>query len=52
VIGVYEARLVETMARALSRLGAERAMVVHGMDGMDEITITARTVVDGWKAGA
>jgi anthranilate phosphoribosyltransferase len=51
VIGVYEAGLVETMARALSRLGAERAMVVHGMDGMDEITTTARTAVGRVEGG-
>jgi anthranilate phosphoribosyltransferase len=40
LVGVYEAGLVETLAHALRALGAERALVVHGDDGMDEITTT------------
>jgi len=43
VVGVYSADLVEKLAEALSMLGLRRAMVVHGMDGLDEITITAPT---------
>ncbi len=43
LIGVYARPLVETMARVLDELGAERALVVHGEDGLDEITITARS---------
>jgi anthranilate phosphoribosyltransferase len=38
MIGVYEAALVEPMAQALAELGAERALVVHGEDGLDEIS--------------
>jgi len=43
VVGVYSADLVETLAEALSMLGLHRALVVHGNDGLDEITITAPT---------
>ncbi len=40
VIGVYAAELVEPLAGALGELGAERALVVHGSDGLDELTTT------------
>jgi len=43
VVGVYSADLVERLAEALSMLGLRRAMVVHGSDGLDEITITGPT---------
>jgi len=43
VVGVYAADLVETLAEALSMLGLHRALVVHGSDGLDEITITGPT---------
>jgi len=43
LVGVYQRALVETLARVLGELGAERALVVHGEDGLDEITTTART---------
>jgi anthranilate phosphoribosyltransferase len=43
VVGVYSADLVEKLAEALSMLGLRRALVVHGADGLDEITITAPT---------
>ena len=45
VIGVPEASLVPTIAKALAELGAKRAFVVHGMDGLDEISLSAETVV-------
>ncbi len=49
--GVYKRELVPVLARVLRRLGTDRAMVVHGLDGVDEISITAATevseVVDG-----
>ena len=38
MIGVYSSELVEPMAEALAKLGAERALVVHGEDGLDEIS--------------
>jgi len=45
VVGVYSLELVETLAEALSMLGVRRALVVHGLDGLDEITITGPTRV-------
>jgi len=51
VVGVYSADLVEKLAEALSMLGAHRALVVHGDDGLDEITITAPTRVSEVREG-
>jgi anthranilate phosphoribosyltransferase len=45
VVGVYSLDLVEKLAEALSMLGLRRAIVVHGLDGLDEITITGPTRV-------
>jgi anthranilate phosphoribosyltransferase len=45
VVGVYSLDLVEKLAEALSMLGVRRALVVHGLDGLDEITITGATRV-------
>src|SRR5205823_13717398 len=45
VVGVYSADLVDKLAEALSMLGLHRALVVHGCDGLDEITITGSTRV-------
>lgn len=45
VVGVYSDDLVEKLAEALSMLGLHRAMVVHGSDGLDEITISGTTRV-------
>ena len=45
VVGVYALELVEKLAEALSMLGTRRAFVVHGLDGLDEITITGPTRV-------
>jgi len=43
VMGVYREELVEKMAGVLHRLGCKRGFVVHGRDGMDEITLTGET---------
>jgi anthranilate phosphoribosyltransferase len=43
LLGVFAPHLVETMARVLAELGAEHAFVVHGDDGMDEISISGPT---------
>jgi anthranilate phosphoribosyltransferase len=43
LVGVYDRALLPTLAAALRELGAVRALVVHGADGLDEITVTGRT---------
>ncbi|MCM2357762.1 MAG: anthranilate phosphoribosyltransferase [Geobacteraceae bacterium] len=43
VLGVYKEELVEKLASVLRNLGCKRGFVVHGMDGMDEITLSAET---------
>ena len=45
IMGVYNRDLVEPMAHVLKNLGLKRAMVVHGSDGLDEITTTAKTFI-------
>ncbi|MGR3179754.1 MAG: anthranilate phosphoribosyltransferase [Candidatus Anammoxibacter sp.] len=45
VLGVYSEDLTETIAVVLKNLGSKHAFVVHGMDGMDEISISDRTKV-------
>ena len=52
VVGVYSAELVEKLAEALSMLGLRRALVVHGLDGLDEITITAPTRIAEVRGGS
>ena len=51
VVGVYSVELVEKLAEALSMLGLHRAIVVHGLDGLDEITITGPTRVAEVREG-
>jgi anthranilate phosphoribosyltransferase len=52
VVGVYSVELVEKLAEALSMLGLRRALVVHGRDGLDEITITGATRVAELRQGS
>ena len=52
VVGVYALDLVEKLAEALSILGTHRAFVVHGLDGLDEITITGPTRVAEAREGS
>jgi anthranilate phosphoribosyltransferase len=51
VVGVYSADLVEKLAEALSMLGLHRALVVHGSDGLDEITISGPTRIGELREG-
>src|ERR1700751_1495135 len=51
VVGVYSDDLVEKLAEALSMLGLRRALVVHGEDGLDEITITGATKIAEGRNG-
>ncbi|MCK5213397.1 MAG: anthranilate phosphoribosyltransferase, partial [Dehalococcoidia bacterium] len=45
LLGVAEPGLVEKMAGVLQRLGFQRAMIVHGEDGLDEISLSGKTMV-------
>jgi len=48
LLGVYDPALVETMAAVLGSLGCQRCLVVHGDDGLDELTTTTTTTVCEW----
>jgi anthranilate phosphoribosyltransferase len=52
IVGVYDPALTETVARVLLNLGSIRAFVVHGEDGLDEITLAGETRVTELKDGA
>lgn len=51
VVGVYDGGLTEVIARVLGNLGAKHALVVHGDDGTDEVTITAGTTISELRGG-
>ena len=51
VVGVYSVDLVDKLAEALSMLGLRRALVVHGNDGLDEITISTTTRIAELRDG-
>ncbi|MBK7493157.1 MAG: anthranilate phosphoribosyltransferase [Nitrosomonas sp.] len=51
VLGVFNADLVKTLALVLQRLGSEHVLIVHGSDGLDEITITGETSIGELKNG-
>ncbi len=51
LLGVYQANLVEPMAKVLKRLGCLEAMVVHGLDGLDEVSTVGRTSVAWLREG-
>jgi anthranilate phosphoribosyltransferase len=45
LLGVYDPKLTVPIAYALTKLGCEEAMVVHGLDGLDEISTVGKTVI-------
>jgi anthranilate phosphoribosyltransferase len=49
LIGVYDHTLTETLAQVLKNLGCEEAMVVHGLDGLDEISTVGKTTISWLK---
>ncbi len=51
ILGVFAGKLTETLAIVLGNLGAIDAMVVHGEDGLDEVSISGRTRVSRFKDG-
>jgi anthranilate phosphoribosyltransferase len=51
LLGVYDAKLTAPMAHTLKRLGCEEAMVVHGLDGLDEISTLGKTAIAWLKEG-
>jgi anthranilate phosphoribosyltransferase len=51
LLGVYDAKMVLPIAQALEQLGMQEAMVVHGLDGLDEISTLGKTVVAHLKDG-
>ncbi len=51
LLGVYDPRLTEPLANSLKTLGSEEAMVVHGLDGLDEISTVGKTRVSWLKEG-
>ncbi|MBK5913638.1 anthranilate phosphoribosyltransferase [Rhodocyclus purpureus] len=51
LLGVFHPDLVGILVRVLQRLGSERALVVHGMDGLDEISISGATMIGELKDG-
>ncbi len=51
LLGVFHPDLVGILARVMQRLGADHVMVVHGLDGMDEVSLGAATMVGELKDG-
>ena len=51
IVGVFAEHWVEPLAKVLGRLGAEWAWVVHGSDGLDELTTTGPSQVAEWHDG-
>lgn len=51
VLGVYDAGLTDVLGQVLLQLGSQHCFVLHGMDGLDEITLADRTKVSEGKGG-
>ena len=52
LVGVYSVEVIDLMAATLAELGSERAFVVHGADGLDEISLSSETYVAELRDGA
>lgn len=52
VVGVFAKEWVEPLAHVLAKLGAEKAWVVHGSDGLDELTTTGMSTVAAMENGS
>jgi anthranilate phosphoribosyltransferase len=51
ILGVYDRRLTKPLAYSLKNLGCEEAMVVHGLDGLDEISTMGKTAISWLRMG-
>jgi anthranilate phosphoribosyltransferase len=51
LLGVYDSKLVVPLANVLNSLGCQEAMVVHGLDGLDEISTLGKTCIAHLKLG-
>jgi len=51
LLGVYDRKLTEPLAHALKNIGCEEAMVVHGLDGLDEISTIGKTAISWLREG-
>lgn len=51
ILGVYDKRWLRPMAEVLQALGSDHVWVVHGEDGLDELTVTGKTLVAELKGG-
>ncbi len=51
LLGVYDRKLVDPVARVLQKLGCQEAMVVHGLDGLDEVSTVGKTAIAWLRDG-
>jgi anthranilate phosphoribosyltransferase len=51
IVGVYDPKLTVKIANVLNKLGCKEAMVVHGLDGLDEISTIGKTIISWLKDG-
>ncbi len=51
VLGVFKPELTDLMAQVLVKLGSRHCFIVHGMDGLDEVTITGESRISEGKSG-
>ncbi|MBX3329990.1 MAG: anthranilate phosphoribosyltransferase [Nitrospira sp.] len=51
VLGVYDAKWTDILGRVLLEIGSQHCFVIHGLDGLDEVTLSDRTKVSEGKGG-